>query len=126
MSLVFPRGCVVVRGGRYGVVWAAQDGYLVLLPVVDPVRAFSYDVTLDLAGLVACGVPIAGAVIRAWAHDPVPETGYRVAGTVPGTVMCQVVRGVIRTCQESVVHERWTAGRRHRAYARERCVNLVG
>lgn len=125
-DLPLQRGSVVLCEGRYHVVWEVCGAALVLLPVLRPRQRFAGDVALELADLVACGVPIGGAVVRPRRKAPVAAAGHVAVGAVPGPVMCRVVLGVIRDTAFEAEKAKWADDRRHRArVAAERCVNLV-
>lgn len=114
----FPRGAVVVRGGRYSVVWSDTSAGLILLPLIRPRASKLHDVPIEgLSDVIACNAPIAHAVIR-----PEPrrtrETGHELAGTVPGATMCRVVQSLVRKASEAAIVAKWEADRRHQGYAR--------
>ena len=120
------RGAVVLRHGRFSVVWHDTGRELVLLPIIKPRRPEAYDVELGLPDMVACAVTILGAVIRPRMNAPVPAEGHRQVGAVPGTTMCRVVHGLARVEAEAATHAKWSAGDRHRRCAADdRCVNLT-
>ena len=125
MSDPLIRGAVVMRDVRCSVVWAVAGDELVLLPILRPRTRWAYDVALELADLVACGVTMPRAVIRPRANPPCAAGGWAAVGQVPGATMCRVVHGLVRGIAEARAHEKWSDDDRHRRNARGRCVNLV-
>ena len=120
------RGCVVARGRRSSVVWTSTSAELVLLPILRPRVAMACDVPLGLADMVACSVSLIDAVIRPRPNAPAPRKGWVLVGSVPGATMCRVVHGLARVHAEASCAAKWGDDDRHRANARDRCVNLFG
>ncbi len=130
MSDPLLRGAVVLRDGRFSVVWDVRAHELVLLPVIRPRRRWDYDVHLDLPDLVAGNIVLPGggatAVVRPRRNPPIAIEGHTRVGTLPGATMCRVVHALARAWAEQVAHDKWTDDERHRANASAPCVNLVG
>lgn len=120
----FARGCVVSRGGQFGVVWADRGLSLDLLTVLQPEHRHLNDVLLELGDLIAMAAPIAHAVIRPTVRT-VRAEGQEPVGTVPGAVMCRVVVSMVREAANAAIAERWAGDRGHRREAKTRPVNLV-
>jgi hypothetical protein len=117
----YARGTVVVRAARYGVVWTHDAAGLVLLDLCQPRDRLVHDVLLELSDLIACGAPVAHAVIRPQSARLVPAEGYQPVGAVPGATMCLVVQGMIRATRTAQTEARWSGHEAHRALARELC-----
>jgi hypothetical protein len=127
MTDALRRGLVIERDNVFGVVWRSDAVTTIILPIRRGRRHLhAADIPLEFEAMIACGVDQIGFVIRAGHPQEVRTEGQREIGDVPGSLMCRVVRAMIRSHQEASTVERWTGDREFRnAVASMRPVNLV-
>jgi hypothetical protein len=120
MCNAFRRGSVVLRGELYGVVWDVRDERLVVLPIMQA-RAHgrashrrAHDVDLEFAELLAAAIALPAAFVQAGEAIEVGVSGQVWVGELVGTVLCRIVRAVIRASTDAAMAERWSAERPHR------------
>ena len=100
--------------------WEVCGGALLLLPVRKPGAARrAHDVPLELVQLVAAGIEMPEAVVRAAQPVRVPVEHQRHVGELAGTLLCQVTAARIRAFQDALAQDRWQAGRRHAGVVRD-------
>lgn len=116
--------CDVLRAGRYSVVWEVRRTALVVLPILVPRRPDGADVALDLADLAACGVPVAGAVVRP-ASMRIERPDAVLAGALPAMTLARVAHGLSRALADARARSHDDYARRMRAHADDRCVDLL-
>jgi hypothetical protein len=120
------RGSVVLRAGRYSVVWDLRGADLAVLPLLLPHRPDCADVALDLAELVACGVPVARAVVRPSAMRQEPRRDALHTGDLPDDTIRRLAHGVIRAADDARARSYASCASRHREHVSgERCADLL-
>ena len=124
MPRPYARGCVLTRAGSYGIVWADRGSSIELVPVIVPRDNRRGDIALELPDLIAGGVSLPGAIVRADLLN-VAAAGQTVSGTISTPIIVRMERAILQTAQDALTVRRWSGDRAHRHRASGRCVRMV-
>ena len=116
----FERGAVVVRDGRFGVVWHDDAAGLVVLPI-ECGTARPHDVLIDNTmplgfAMIDARIRVADVRIRANRINVEPS-GHVQVGTLPAPIACRLMHAIVRHCADALAVAKWTPVENHRRMA---------